>query len=205
MAFIASQFGRPRGLLGRLIGKLMARSNREINEWTVALLDVQHDDHILEIGFGPGVSIDLVATIALDGFVTGIDVSETMLKQARGRNKMAIRDRKVELQHGSVADLPFDDESFDKVFAINSIQFWPQRIEALKQVCRVLKPEGIIAITLQPRWAKSDDMVKDIGYEIVNQVVKAGFDNVKMETRKLKPMNAVCIVGVKKLDADEHG
>jgi hypothetical protein len=53
MNAIMSQFKQPHGLLGRLIGHVMAVENRERIEWTVNLLAVQPTDHILDIGFGP--------------------------------------------------------------------------------------------------------------------------------------------------------
>ena len=50
---IISQFSNPHGLLGRLAGTIMAHrpSNQERNRWTVDLLEIQPDDHVLEIGF----------------------------------------------------------------------------------------------------------------------------------------------------------
>jgi hypothetical protein len=56
---IVGQFHRPRGPVGHLVGWTMARrsSNRERNIWAVSLLDVQPDDRVLELGFGPGIAI----------------------------------------------------------------------------------------------------------------------------------------------------
>jgi len=55
--FIASQFRKPSGLLGRLIGNGMARGNEAEARWTIDLLNIQADTRVLEIGFGPGVAI----------------------------------------------------------------------------------------------------------------------------------------------------
>lgn len=57
-----SQFGRPRGLLGRLAGRIMASrgSNLARNQWAVELLEVRPDDRILEVGFGPGVAVAVI-------------------------------------------------------------------------------------------------------------------------------------------------
>ena len=53
----AGQLRRPQGLLGRFIGGKMARQNKESNDWTVSLLNIQPNDHVLEVGFGPGLAI----------------------------------------------------------------------------------------------------------------------------------------------------
>ena len=52
-------FGRPRGALGRLGGVIMARSNAAIARSVISLLDVHPGDQVLEVGFGPGVGIQL--------------------------------------------------------------------------------------------------------------------------------------------------
>ena len=52
-------FGRPRGLPGRLGGIIMARTNYRHAAWVTDQLDVQQHDTVLEVGFGPGVAVDL--------------------------------------------------------------------------------------------------------------------------------------------------
>jgi hypothetical protein len=60
-------FGRPRGVLGRLGGVIMARMNQQCAAWVIDLLEVQPHDRILEVGFGPGVGIELLAKAASEG------------------------------------------------------------------------------------------------------------------------------------------
>jgi len=50
-----NMFGRPRGIIGRLGGVIMARMNADCGVWVAGLLEVTPDDAVLEIGFGPGV------------------------------------------------------------------------------------------------------------------------------------------------------
>jgi len=68
----------------------MIHDNRDANYWTVGLLDVKPTDHVLEIGFGPGLAIQKVAAIVSKGLVAGVDSSETMLKLAQKRNAASI-------------------------------------------------------------------------------------------------------------------
>jgi hypothetical protein len=53
-------FGRPKGIVGRLGGMIMARVNRDAAAQVIELLDVRSDDKVLEVGFGPGVAIQLL-------------------------------------------------------------------------------------------------------------------------------------------------
>jgi ubiquinone/menaquinone biosynthesis C-methylase UbiE len=139
-------FGRPQGGLGRLGGRIMARTNANFGAWASDLLEVAPSDSVLEIGFGPGVVIDRLSKLAAAGNVAGIDPSPEMVEQARARNVIAIRSGRVDLHRGSVESLPFGDDSFDKALAINSMQVWPDAVVGLKEIRRVLKPGARIAL-----------------------------------------------------------
>src|SRR6266496_1274807 len=72
-------FGRPQGTLGKIGGCIMARMNQKMGGLAIDLLDVQPSNKVLEVGFGPGVGIELLAKSALSGHVVGIDPSEEMV------------------------------------------------------------------------------------------------------------------------------
>src|SRR5262245_30586618 len=89
-ASIIRQFYRPAGLLGVVVGWIMASrdSNVERLQWTVSLLGIKDGDRVLELGFGPGVAIGMSAAAAgPKGRVVGIDHSTVMFAQATRRNK----------------------------------------------------------------------------------------------------------------------
>ncbi len=77
MSFVRSalvrQFGKPSGLLGTIAGLIMRvrPSNRERSLRTLALLDIQPADHVLEVGFGPGLAVARAAELASRGKVVG--------------------------------------------------------------------------------------------------------------------------------------
>jgi ubiquinone/menaquinone biosynthesis C-methylase UbiE len=75
-----------------------------------------------------------------------------MLQQATTRNMQAIKSGRVDLRFGSVEHLPFRDNTFDKVFvfAINSMQVWPDIPASLREVRRVMKSGGRIALGFTP-------------------------------------------------------
>ncbi len=148
-------FGRPKGLLGRLGGVLMARGNRDCAAWVTDLLAIERRDAVLEVGFGPGVGISLAAASA--GRVAGIDPSPEMLAQSQARNADAIRSGRVDLRLGSVEALPFADNSFDKAFAVNSLQVWPDPLAGLREIRRVLRRGGRIALGFTPPSGQPKD------------------------------------------------
>lgn len=155
-------FGRPQGMLGRLGGFIMARTNRNIAARAIALLDVQPHDSVLEIGFGPGVGIELVASMLSSGRVAGVDASAEMVEQARVRNAEALKTGRVELRRGSVETLPFEHETFDKALAINSMQVWPDAVAGLREIRRVMKPGGRMALGFTRHSGQSKEGLTDM-------------------------------------------
>jgi ubiquinone/menaquinone biosynthesis C-methylase UbiE len=184
--FLTSQFGNPSGLVGRFLGNRMARGNVYDAQWTVSLLDIQPHHRVLEIGFGPGVSTQMAGDKASEGFVAGIDHSRTMVQAASQRNAGAIRSGRMELKHGEASSLPYSDESFDTAFSLHSIYFWPNPLNCLRELRRVLKPDGLLAITIQPKdkWKPKVDaniMTLYFGNDIAALFSDAGYHNIRVE------------------------
>ena len=192
-----AQFAHPEGWVGRFVGTILAFKNRERNAWAISLLNIQPNDQVLEIGFGPGQAIQEVVKLTPNGFVAGIDLSDVMVSQASKRNAAAIRSGRVLLRQGSEAPLPFEDNKFDKTFTVNSMQFWSNPIQGLQEIRRVLKPGGWVVITIQPMWAKTEGEVQVVAEKLQSQLKQVGFKQVRLETRQIRPITAVSAVGVK--------
>ncbi len=175
----------------------MARSTGLRNEWTLSLLNVEDDDRILDVGSGPGALIQMLAAQSRAGFIAGVDASPLMVRLASQRNTQAMRVGRVEIREGSALALPFEDASFDKALSANSVHIWPDRLAGVKEMRRVLKPGGIIALVVQPVWAKTESEVKDIGSDLVHLLTTAGFQQARMEFKPMKPIASVCILGMK--------
>lgn len=121
---------------------------REIVAHVATLLDLLPGEFILEVGFGPGVGIKHVQRMVGEGGrVVGIDPSTVMLDQAKSRNVEAIHAGTVQLLTGTVERIPFPDRSFDKAYAMNSMQLWPDSHVGLKEVLRVLKDDGRLVLS----------------------------------------------------------
>jgi ubiquinone/menaquinone biosynthesis C-methylase UbiE len=199
---VVRQFGHPRGIAGRMAGWVMAHrsSNRQRNSWAVSLLDVQPTDRVLEIGFGPGVTIADLADRAIRGQVYGVDHSEVMVRQASRRNHAAIRAGRVELVHASVDQLPSFDEPLDAVLAVNSLGFWPDPVERLGQLRRLLRPAGRIALASQPRCpGATRDATTQAAQELHDLLARAGFVQIRVEILDLDPP-AACVLATNPAD-----
>ncbi|GAA3263158.1 class I SAM-dependent methyltransferase [Nonomuraea helvata] len=184
------QARRPRGLVGWANGWMFAHrpSNRKRNIWAVSLLDVQPTDRVLEIGFGPGVAISEFAGRATRGHIFGVDHSQAMVRQATRRNAAAVRAHRVHLTHASVEQLPSFGDPLDAILAVNSVGFWPAPVERLRELRRLLRPAGRIALVSQPRCpGATRDTTARAAQELQDLLTQAGFAHLRVETLELDP------------------
>jgi ubiquinone/menaquinone biosynthesis C-methylase UbiE len=193
------QHRQPTGLLGRYIGEKMVRQHHPETAWTISLLDVQSDHHVLEIGFGAGRAIEMLAPRLTEGLVEGIDLSATMVAQARRRNREAIATGQVRLREGNILSLPFADQQFDRIFSIHTVYFWPSITQALCEVQRVLKPGGLLAITFSPgKVGESVGFGELAEAQLIPVMVESGFVKVTaQEGPASRQYRSAVVVGVR--------
>lgn len=153
----AHAFNHPTGVFGWMGGIFMARENRETARRALQLLEVQPHDKVLEIGFGPGVGIELLANSSPAHAVAGVDPSPEMCEQARVRNAANVRAGKVTLWRAPVEALPFSNATFDKALAIRSLDLWPDTGAGLREIRRVIRSGGRIVIAVGRHSGQTPD------------------------------------------------
>lgn len=137
--YIGSQFGNPRGFVGKVCCVIMNVINKAMYKNTVALMNVQPGEKVLDIGYGNGYLLQrLYKKTKADLY--GIDISQDMMDQATRRNATAASNGHLHLQVGDCCALPFDDKTFAAVSSINTIYFWSDTVKGLSEIRRVLKP-----------------------------------------------------------------
>lgn len=185
------QFARPTGWMGRIVGHLMAFKNSERGQWVLSQLDLEPKHRVLEIGFGSGTDVKRALEEVL--FVAGIDHSEEVAA-AKSRNRDAVSGGKADLRLGSADALPFGENEFDRVFAINVAQFWPDRVRVFEEMRRVMKPGAMACIAVQPRnKGATDQAAGQMGTALASAMRDAGFDDIRVQTKSMKPVATVCV------------
>jgi ubiquinone/menaquinone biosynthesis C-methylase UbiE len=144
--FIASQFRKPSGLFGIFTSNVMIKGNQTKYERLIKDLDVQPNDQILEIGYGPGMGIKMILESCPSCTVHGIDFSKLMNKKAGRYNRQYVHSGRAQLQYGDFLKLPVAINTYDKVFCINVIYFWEDLAAPFEKVCSILKKGGAFHI-----------------------------------------------------------
>ena len=181
---------KPVGELGHQILDRMNKSHENMAVWGVSHFDIKEDDLILDIGCGGGKNIERFAKEITAGKVVGIDYSEVSVEKSIELNWEAIDAGKVEVIQGSVSEMPFEDNTFDIVTGFETIYFWPDFINDLKEVNRVLKKDGLVffcneAVYREGEMEKYDDLVELLDMKIYSEEVlkesleKTGFKDFK--------------------------
>ncbi len=106
---------------------------------------LRDDMTLLDVGCGPGtVTIDL-ARILAGGSVVGVDAAPQVLDAAR-EHATGAGVENVSFQEANAYELPFDDDSFDVVYAHQLLQHLSDPVAALREMKRVAKPGGLVAV-----------------------------------------------------------
>jgi len=199
-ARFVAQFRKPEGRLGAFAGWVMAArgSNRERNRWTVDLLQIAPEDRVLEVGCGPGLALAEAAARATRGRVVGIDHSSVVIEQARARLRKLGLEARVELHLAGVEALAALPGSFNKILSVNLVQFVADKPALFQSFCRLLAPGGRLATTYMPRHRRATAAdARGMAEELAGLVRAAGFAEVRIEELPLKPVPAVCVLGVR--------
>lgn len=124
-AYFSKQARKPTGIFDRFImSRIFDKWNAEFNALVYETWSIQDNDHVLEIGFGPGTLIRKIADHLDAGLVEGIDFSKSMVATAQKKNKHHIDNGKAKLHLGDFDDVPFDDSCFDTIFFGKHHLFW---------------------------------------------------------------------------------
>jgi ubiquinone/menaquinone biosynthesis C-methylase UbiE len=126
-------------------GAKMERHHLDITQKTLRLMELNPDERVLDLGCGSGWATRLLAQLAGHGRVVGIDISDEMVRQARTESAQS---HDIEFRVGSAAQIPSEDNSFDKVLSVESFYYYPDQYRALEELFRVMAPKGWLFILI---------------------------------------------------------
>jgi len=186
-----SQVAKPTGFFGKMLAKGMARGHKEFYKNALKAINPKKDDKYLEIGFGSGVFINKYMSQV--SRIAGIDHSEDMVKLASDINRKLIESGKAEFRQGYASSLPWADNEFTIVAAIEVFFFLNETEKTLKEIFRILKPRGRLIIEMAFNKDDGVDHKKHIkkmnlklysGEEMKKLLKKAGFNDIVIDYYK---------------------
>lgn len=117
--------------------------------WAADLVDraaPRPGERVLDVACGTGIVARLAAERMRTGRVVGLDLNSGMLAVARALPRGA--GPPIEWREGSVLEMPFLDHAFDVVLCQLGLQFFPDRPAALREIRRVLAPDGRLGLSV---------------------------------------------------------
>ncbi|PHV71385.1 hypothetical protein CS063_04870 [Sporanaerobium hydrogeniformans] len=140
--YIGSQFGNPRGIVGKCCCIIMNIINKAMYRKVVSNIHLNEQAKVLDIGYGNGYLVEQLYK-RYQANIFGIDISEDMKKSANKRNQRGVDGGKIHLSIGDCCYLNYENEFFDVVTSINTIYFWNDTLKGLKEIFRTLKSGGV--------------------------------------------------------------
>lgn len=203
--YFSKQARRPSGLFGLFfMSRVFEKGNVALNDLMFETLSIQENDRVLEIGFGTGRLIQKIAARLDQGCVEGIDFSKSMVAIAQKRNRKHIRSGKVQLHLGDFDAHPFEADTFDKIFTVNTIYFWQHPEKTMANIARILKPGGEVLIGFHDKsemekMPLNTDVFRYYSTDDVCQLlsVHGSLTDIDCISRKAKQGTCYCAVGTK--------
>ena len=141
-----NQWRKPSGKLGKVLAWALNVSHSKGARWGLQHIHLEKNFSILDVGCGGGEFVHQLAGIVSEGKVYGIDYSAECVAVSHRTNRLWIKMGRTQILQGSVSSLPFPNQMFDLITAVNSHYYWPDLGSNMLEVLRILKPGGHLVL-----------------------------------------------------------
>jgi len=198
-SYLNDQLACPSGIAGQLLVKKMEKDPavKARAAWAVDLLDLSDEDQVLEVGFGNGFALELMAGQIPLGSLVGIDQSSLMVKRASDRLVHFKEDLPLALITASIEDPPKLEQKFSRVLASNSMMYWPDKQKCLRIIKSMMLPDSKLLMVYQPTDPNStEEATRRTGRAMSKLMELTGFQEVRTEINlEITPVPAVAVSG----------
>src|SRR6185312_16332837 len=204
--YLINQVKKPSRLTGRFFLALMNKSHSSLTDWGLQHVQIKPDSTILDVGCGGGRTIQKLAAIATEGKVYGIDYADGSVAASRANNQPFIQAGRVEIQKASVSQLPFAENTFDLVTAVETQYFWPDLLNDMKEVRRVLKLGGKLVVIAEAYKGGGKSRAHDAVLGLIgggclsvaeHRDLFAKSDYVDIQVSEERKRGWICVMGTK--------
>ena len=195
---------RPKGTLGKIMLSGMTFGHRWLSAWGLSHLDGVKASTVIDLGCGSGANALKLLEMFPSAHVTGADYSPLSVAHSKRKLEREIAAGRCAVVEANVADLPFEDASFDLATAFETVYFWPGPLESFCEVVRILRPGGVFMISNEAggledmpvdwgRWV--DGLNCYDGTALERFLREAGFSQVTVDRRP--KLGWLCVVAHK--------
>ena len=212
---MASQLRKPTGEDGVKIAEMMSTANAHIIHDTLRALKAEAFDNILEIGMGNGFHVKNILESANQIRYNGCDYSTLMIEESRRINAEWISKGQAKFKLANVSSLPFSDNEFNKVFTVNTVYFWENEKDTLREIKRIMQPGGKLIIGFRPKHEMEkypftkygftlfsatdvEELLRDNGFTI-SSISKNQEPDFDLNGKTIQRENVVVVAGMKNL------
>jgi ubiquinone/menaquinone biosynthesis C-methylase UbiE len=156
VVYAMTQVKKPSKWVGRFFASLMNLSHSNLTDWGLRHIPIEKDFTILDVGCGGGRTIQKLAA-RTQGMVYGVDYAKGSIAASRAKNRQLVEAGRVEIKCASVSQLPFLDNTFSLVTAVETQYYWPDLPTDMREILRVLKPGGTLVIIAESYKHGKDD------------------------------------------------
>ncbi|MDR1867477.1 MAG: class I SAM-dependent methyltransferase [Treponema sp.] len=196
-----SNLRKPEGLGGWLMLTSMNIGHSALSKWGLKQLEIKPGDSILDIGCGGGKNISRMLKRAYTGTVCGLDYAKASVEKSKSLNRKAVLTGRADIRLGTVSRNPWQDGTFDLVTAFETVYFWPDFAHDVREVRRVLKPDGLFFICneinipekgKQPYqfWIRALDLKTYTARDFHRILTDTGFTGIVIQ---VKGKNGICV------------
>ena len=144
--FLIKQSQKPSGLIGKVITKIWSFYFKKLSLWAIKQTTISDNYRILEIGYGGGSTIKNLLALNKNLEIHGIDISKESYRTAQRVHSDSIRKGSVQLKIGNVENMPYQNNYFDRIFAIQTHIFWKDIKKSFQEVYRVMSSNSTLII-----------------------------------------------------------
>lgn len=147
--YLINQSKKPSGIVGQVIAKIWTSYFKKLSLWTIKQTTIIDNSRVLEIGYGGGSTIKNLLALNKHLEIHGIDISKESYQVAKRINSDAIQNGDVHLRIGNVDALPYQNDYFDLVFAIQTHIFWDDLKKGFLEIYRVMSSHSTLIIACE--------------------------------------------------------
>jgi len=200
--YVGNNFGNPDGIGGIISTKIMNVINQKQYKAVLDNINLENKNVILDIGFGNGYLIKKLLQKSNSIKIYGIEISQDMLNSVSGKYDNFIKNAQLKLFLENINKTSFENETFDKIYTINTIYFWNELEKCYSEIKRILKPNGLFFNVIYTKEYLEKIIFSKYGFNkyTVEDIIKITENNGMkiLDVVIIKRNKSYCIISGKK-------